>query len=150
MGGVYGYCTQSEDITFPFHSVLGLALFFFGSTYALSYEVHRFWWKAKFENKGKLHTTYLAALSIHPNYFGDLFTYAGWALVSGTVFALQVPFWLPMLFMEFVIPNSDAYLARRYPEQFPAYANSVGTLIPFIHGDAALRVLGWFAFVTAL
>ena len=54
----------------------------------LGYELHRFAFKARPQNKGRLHTEQLASLSIHPNYFGDLFMFTGMALVIGN----KVPF----------------------------------------------------------
>ena len=45
---------------------------------------------------------------IHPNYFGDLFTYGGWGLACGTQCAMSLSpvslFYLTL----FVVPNSDA------------------------------------------
>ena len=130
---------------FPHRETAGLALYLFGSSYSLGYEVHRFRWKARPENQGKLHTVGLAthcipvkarpgrqaqldvagypALAtirlrrraflhrrycIHPNYFGDLFTYGGWGLACGTQCAMSLSpvslFYLTL----FVAPNSDA------------------------------------------
>ncbi|CAE7305587.1 unnamed protein product [Symbiodinium sp. CCMP2592] len=74
---MFGYCTMASDINFTGRSWVGLVLYLFGSSFALYYEVHRFRFKAKPENKGKLHTVGPAAWCIHPNYFGDLFTYTG-------------------------------------------------------------------------
>ncbi|CAE7531707.1 unnamed protein product [Symbiodinium sp. CCMP2456] len=74
---MFGYCTMASDINFTGHKWVGLVLYLFGSSFSLYYEVHRFRFKAKPENKGKLHTVGPAAWCIHPNYFGDLFTYTG-------------------------------------------------------------------------
>ncbi len=49
------------DVALPYREVFALALYCFGSGYSLSYELHRFWWKAQPENKGQLHTVGLAA-----------------------------------------------------------------------------------------
>ena len=114
------------------------------STYSLGYETHRFWWKAKPENKGKLHTSGLAAYCIHPNYFGDLFTYTGWAIVSGTMCNLQIVLWQPAVFFYLVMPNSDAYLAQRYSKEWPSYAEKTARLIPFVsnkYAEGAIAVV---------
>ena len=87
---MFGYCTMACDIRFPGRDALGLALYLAGSSYSLYYEIHRFRFKARAENKGKLHTTGPAAWCIHPNYFGDLFTYTGWALACGTTCAVSL------------------------------------------------------------
>ena len=61
-------------------------------------------------------------------FFGDLFTYTGWGLAAGTQCAVSiVPACLFYLTL-FVVPNSDAYLARRYPDEFPAYLAEDGTV----------------------
>lgn len=139
----FAYCTKTTDIQFPHRDIVATGLYVFGSMFSLSYEVHRFYWKAKDENKGKLFTSGLASLCIHPNYFGDLFTYTGWALAAGTVYALQVSLMQVWMFSFWVIANSDTYLAKRYPEEFPAYAASTATLIPFFRSQIALQILGW-------
>lgn len=113
---------------------VGVLFFAFGSGLSLSYEVLRFRWKARPENKGRLHTVGLASLCIHPNYLGDLFTYTGMALASGTSCALSIPVGMVGSLILIVVPNSDAYLAKRYPDEFPAYAARVGTLIPGVTG----------------
>lgn len=123
--------------------LLGLALYLGGSCYSLAYEVGRFQWKAKPENKGKLHTVGLAAWCIHPNYFGDLFTYTGWGLACGTTCALSIPIMMIWTFVMFVVPNSDDYLAKRYPEQFPSYAAKTATLIPGLHSKVMSQILAW-------
>jgi len=145
----FAYCTHA-DIELPYRDALGVVLFLFGSGYSLSYEMHRFWWKARPENKGKLHTIGLAALSIHPNYFGDFFAYTGWALVSGSYCTLSTVLWQPLCFLVMVIPNSDAYLAQRYPDEFPAYAANTATLFPFIFNRLVLLGLAWACFAAAI
>ena len=140
--GLYGYCRE-VDVDIPYRELLGLALYLFGSTYSLSYELHRFWWKAKPENKGKLHTTGLARFCIHPNYFGDLFTYFGWGLAAGTQCAMSITpaalFYLTLC----VIPNSDAYLAKKYPDEFPQYLESTARLIPGLRSQMASYLVAW-------
>jgi len=139
---MYGTC-RVQDIDFPHREPVALAIYLGGSFYALSYEVHRFRFKAQPENKGKLHTTYLASLSMHPNYFGDLFIYSGWGLAAGTLCATSV---VPMqIFYQviFIIPNSDAYLASRYPAEFPAYAAATASYIPGLHNKTAEKALAW-------
>jgi hypothetical protein len=88
-----GHSSPNADTTNPlnpqiYQYYLGFVLFLFGSIYSLSYELQRFAWKARPENKGRLHTEYLASVSIHPNYFGDLFSFTGWNLIVSTYCAL--------------------------------------------------------------
>jgi hypothetical protein len=87
---VYGGCRSGPQVEIPHRDAAGLVLYFFGSSYSLWYEINRFRWKSLPQNKGRLHTIGLARHSIHPNYFGDLFTYTGWGLATGTQCALSM------------------------------------------------------------
>lgn len=137
-----GICTHSQDIVFPNRDLLGGFLFFFGSAYSLSYEVARFKWKKNPNNR--LHTEGLARFCIHPNYFGDLFTYSGWALCAGTTCALSASPGMVWSFVYFVCPNSDAYLAKRYEGEFGEYSRRVS--IPGLRNWLANQVLAWVCF----
>ncbi|CAK9001878.1 unnamed protein product [Durusdinium trenchii] len=147
---MFGYCTQSSDIQFLGRDELGLALYLGGSFYSLAYEVGRFRWKARPENKGKLHTVGLASWCIHPNYFGDLFTYTGWGLAAGTTCAVSVPVLMFFTFVLVVVPNSDNYLSQRYPKEFPAYAAHTATLIPGLHSKVLSQVLAWLCLLLCI
>lgn len=139
---LFGYC-RDVDVEFPYREPLALVMYLFGSFYSLGYEVHRFRWKAEPGNKGKLHTIGLARLSMHPNYFGDLFTYTAWGLATGTRCATSLAPASLWYFTLFVCPNSDAYLAQRYADEFPAYAASTASLIPGLRNKTAARILAW-------
>jgi len=147
-GVVYadGLCTHNPDILCPYRDAVGFALFAFGSVYSLWYEVHRFKWKKDSGNKGRLHMVGLARYCIHPNYFGDLFTYTGWAICVGTTCALSVPLMMVWTFVYLVNPNSDAYLAERYSQEWPAYATQTATLIPGVRSSVANQAWAWLAF----
>lgn len=125
--------------------ILGAILFLSGTIYSWSYELLRFRWKKDPENKGRLHTIQHARFHIHPNYFGDIFTYSGWALVVGTTCSLSLPISMIYIFIWFVCPNSDAYLASRYREEFPAYSGKTATLIPFVTSRLANHCLAVLA-----
>ena len=139
---MFGSCRQ-VDINLPNRELVGLGSYLFGSAFSLSYELHRFHWKAKPENKGKLHTIGLAAYCIHPNYFGDLFTYGGWALASGTACALSIVPFQVFLMVYIICPNSDAYLAQKYASEFPAYSSSTASFIPGLRSATLSKVLAW-------
>jgi len=147
---MYGYCSITSDIHFQGRDMTALVLYFGGSCYSLAYEVGRFRWKAQPENKGKLHTVGLAAWCIHPNYLGDLFTYTGWALACGTQCAISIPISMVWTFELFVVPNSDIYLAERYPKEFPAYAEKTATLIPGLHSTVARKILAWSCLMVSI
>mmetsp|Transcript_36888 Transcript_36888/g.70930 ORF Transcript_36888/g.70930 Transcript_36888/m.70930 type:complete len:267 (+) Transcript_36888:3-803(+) len=142
-----GLCTRNPDIHFPHRGIVGAIIFFLGFFYSLWYEVNRFRWKRCPENKGKLHTIGLAKYCIHPNYFGDLFTYTGWALCAGTTCALSLPLGMLWSFVFIVNPNSDAYLAQRYWREWPEYASNTATLIPFVRSSLLNQMLGIAGFM---
>jgi protein-S-isoprenylcysteine O-methyltransferase Ste14 len=148
---LFGGCRGGPNkVDVPHREAVALLLYLFGSGYSLWYEVHRFRWKARPETKGRLHTIGLAQFCIHPNYFGDLFTYTGWGLAAGTRCALSVTpasFWYLILF---VVPNSDAYLAERYATEWPAYAARTATLIPFLRNKTAMSALAWLGLVVSI
>ena len=147
--GLFGYC-RNVDMDIPYREQVALLLYLSGSAFSLGYELHRFNWKAQPENKGRLHTVGLAKYTMHPNYFGDLFTYAGWGLAAGTQCALSIVpaqlFWL----IVFIIPNSDAYLANKYSNEFPAYEARTARLIPFVRSRAVEYVLAWSCLVLSI
>lgn len=112
--------------------LLGVALFAAGSfvnTYA-EYQRRRF--KRRPENAGKLFTGGLFAISMHPNYFGDLLWVAGYACVSHNALAWLVPAFLLAFFYLYNIPKLDAYLREHYGAAFVAYAARTKRLIPYV------------------
>jgi len=157
VGYTYVICMSNPNIpdllffdTIP-RDLLGAILFFGGTIYSWSYELLRFKWKKERQNKGMLHTMHHAKFHIHPNYFGDLFTYSGWALVLGTTCALSLPIAMLWMFLIFVCPNSDAYLAKRYRQDFAEYSQKTPTLIPFFPASkVANQCLALLAFMISL
>jgi len=142
-------CPESGEISLPYRDEVGLGLFVFGTIYSFAYEFGRFRWKSRPENKGKCHTVGLATFSIHPNYFGDLFTYNGWAIAGGSKCGLSLSLFQMGMFLWFVIPNADAYLANRYKE-FPEYAAKTGPLIPFVRSPLVNQIFAWAGFVGSM
>lgn len=136
-------CPGNGDISFPHSDAVGLAIFVLGLVYSWAYEAGRFHWKKLPENKGKAHTVGLASLSVHPNYFGDLLTYNGWALAGGTRCAFSIAAFQMGLFIWFWIPQSDVYLAERYPSDFPPYAAKTAPIIPFVRSPFINQAIAW-------
>lgn len=140
-----GVCTANQEISFPYQNFVALAMFFGGAWFTLNYELGRFAWKKKPENKGRLHTIGPAAWCIHPNYLGDMISYSGIALAAGnwcTWSGITCMYWL---FQYVVVPNSDAYLATRYSTEFPAYAAKTRTIFPFVP-ECIHQILGVLSF----
>ena len=76
-------CTDARFLLLPFRSLIPLP------HYSSPFFLHR-------------------RYCIHPNYFGDLFTYGGWGLACGTQCAMS-PALLSLFYLTlFVVPNSDA------------------------------------------
>lgn len=148
---LYMYATcRVVDVEFAHREAVALALYLIGTVFSLSHEVHRFRWKARPENTGRLHTTGLARLCAHPNYFGDFFTYTGWGLAAGTMCATSLPPASLFVFVLFVCPNSDAYLASRYADEWPKYSASVASLIPGVRNRSLELALAWAGLALSL
>lgn len=140
-----GLCTKNPDIIFPCKDAVGFALFLFGYSYSLWYEVNRFKWKKDPSNKGRLHAIGLAKYCTHPNYLGDLFCYTGWGICAGTTCSLSAPAAMIPSFVYLVIPNSDAYLADKYSDEWPAYEAKTARLIPYLQSGAGNHALAIIA-----
>jgi len=147
---IFAGCPENGDISFLYRDVVGLVFFVFGLCYSFAYEVGRFRWKQLPENKGRCHTVGLASLSIHPNYFGDLFTYNGWAIAGGSTCAFSISGFQMGLFLWFWIPHSDAYLAQRYSADFPAYAAKTAPIIPFVRSAFINQVIAWLGLAACM
>ena len=129
-----GMPLMAAPATVPFGALelVGIALFAAGSflnTFS-EYQRHRF--KAREDNRGKLYTGGLFAISMHVNYFGDLLWAGGIACVAHEAWAALVPALLFVFFYFFNIPKLDAYLRERYGEDFVAYEGRTKKLIPFV------------------
>ena len=71
-------------------------------------------------------------------------------MASGTLCAMSMA---PMslhwvIFM--VVPNSDAYLAQKYPSEFPAYLAKTPRLIPGVKSGTAMAVIGLLGTVVGM
>lgn len=113
--------------------MLGLLLLAFGSFLNTGSEVRRKWWKADPANKGHCYTEGLFRYSMHINFFGDMVLFSGWALLTGSLCALGLPLLMTLMFIFLHIPELDDYLAKRYGDEFTAYAAKTKKLIPFVY-----------------
>jgi steroid 5-alpha reductase family enzyme len=92
----------------------GAALFSAGIIIELGSEVQRTLFKKDPENKGKVYTGGLFALSRHVNYFGYTLWRTGFALASGSpVLAGLITSWLTFDFVGRGIPVLDRYCSER-------------------------------------
>lgn len=111
---------------------IGFLLYIIGSFLNTWSERQRMVWKQLPTNKGRLYTEGLFKYSMHINYFGDVVLFSGYALVSGRWECQAIPLVMGLGFVFQHIPDLDAYLARRYPADFPSYSARTAKLIPFI------------------
>lgn len=112
---------------------VAVVLYTFGSLCNTVGEAQRKVFKAKPSNKGKLMTCGVWAWTMHPNYFGDVLLFSGWALASGCWWCWWVPLVMLLGFVFWHIPGLDEYLAQHYPDEFPAYSSSTAKLIPCLY-----------------
>jgi protein-S-isoprenylcysteine O-methyltransferase Ste14 len=112
---------------------LGALLYIVGSYVNTGSEYMRHVWKKDPAHQGQLYTGGLFRYSRHINYFGDELLFTGYALVTSSPWGLVVPGFMALGFMLANIPALDHYLARKYGEQFEAYAGHTKKFIPFVY-----------------
>ena len=95
-------------------------------------EVERMRWKKRPENKGKLYTQGYFSYVRNINYLGDVLWSTGWALASRWVM-IWVPIMFVCVFVCMYIPEKEAYLAKRYENEWPAYEQKTVKLFPFVY-----------------
>ena len=110
-----------------------IAIVVFGSYLNTVSELQRMIWKKDESNKGKLYTGGLFKYSMHINYLGDTILFSGFALLTGTVWALLVPVLITFGFIFQHIPELDKYLKEKYKEQFVEYENKTKKFIPWVY-----------------
>jgi steroid 5-alpha reductase family enzyme len=123
---------RSASVEFGAIEVLGIGLFVIGSFINTYSEHQRRRFKRRPENKGHLFTGGLFALSMHPNYFGDLLWVSGYACVTRNALSLLIPAFLFCFFYFFNIPKLDRHLREHYGDAFKDYESRTKRLIPFV------------------
>ena len=116
----------------PFDAVAVL-LFLAGSAITTGSELQRHLWKQQPEHQGQLYTGGLFRWARHINYFGELVSWSGYALLAHHPAAAAVPAAMLGGFVFYNVPLLDGYLARRYGPAFDAYAARTKKLIPFLY-----------------
>ncbi|AXG81390.1 DUF1295 domain-containing protein [Streptomyces paludis] len=112
---------------------LGVVLYLVGSYLNTGSEYQRKLWKRVPEHRGKLYTQGLFKYSMHINYFGDVVLFTGFALVTGSPWALLIPVIMAFMFSFMNIPMLDKYLAERYGSAFDEYEKNTAKLVPFVY-----------------
>jgi protein-S-isoprenylcysteine O-methyltransferase Ste14 len=114
-------------------AILGVALYGAGSYLNTGSEYMRLVWKRNPKNKGRLYTEGLFRYAMHINYFGDEALFTGYALTTGSTWALIVPALMALGFTMVNIPMLDRYLKRKYEADFEVYSRRTKKFIPFIY-----------------
>lgn len=104
---------------------LGLAVFLVGSFLNLWPEYTRHVWKSDPRNKGRLYVEGLFRFCRHINYFGEVLSFVGFALVTAALWNLWVPAVMGVGMALVSVPELDAYLARKYHIEWDAYTKAV-------------------------
>lgn len=124
--------SRPASVGFGVIDVMGIVLFAVGSFINTYSEHQRRCFKRRAENTGKLFTGGLFAVSMHPNYFGDLLWVSGYACVTRNAFAWLIPAFLFCLFHFFNVPKLDRHLREHYGDTFVDYERRTKRLIPFL------------------
>jgi protein-S-isoprenylcysteine O-methyltransferase Ste14 len=111
----------------------GIFLYLVGSCLNTSSEYMRHVWKRNPAHHEQLYTGGPFRYSRHVNYFGDEVLFLGYALVTGSPWALVLPAFMALGFIFANIPALDHYLSRKYGDEFDAYAARTKTFIPFVY-----------------
>jgi len=129
----YTLAYKRTDVCLPY-TLPALVLYALGSLISSISEYQRWVFKATPAGKGRLMTTGLWAMCMHPNYLGDSLLFTGWTMISGGPWwSWWVPLVITGLFVGKHIPGLDEYLAERYPKEFPAYAKSTKKFVPWVY-----------------
>ncbi|MFZ1701933.1 MAG: DUF1295 domain-containing protein [Pyrinomonadaceae bacterium] len=113
--------------------LIGGFLYIGGSVLNSGSEAARKFWKDDPANKGRLYTGGLFRYSMHINYFGDFVLFTGFALLTASIYSLIVPLVMFLLFTTVNIPMLDAYLAKKYGDEFEEYRTKTKKFVPFVY-----------------
>ena len=91
-----------------------VAVHVIGSVLTSGSEWLRWRWKQQPANAGHLYVGGLFAFARHINYFGEILTFLGWALLTLSPAALLLPLGFATVLRLAYAPDLDNYIARRY------------------------------------
>lgn len=109
---------------------LGLGVYVVGTAIHFGADLQKKRFKARPASRGQILDTGLWALSRHPNYFGDLLLYVGWAVWAGSAWAWVCPALNLLQYVFDAIPKSERWAAERYGEAWSAYAARTSRFLP--------------------
>jgi len=110
------------------------ALFLVGTWLNLWPEWQRYQWKREPDRLGKLFTGSLFAYARHINYTGEILSFVGLALLTGSPWTLWVPAAMGAGMSTASVREIEFYLAQRYHKEWPAYCSKTPwILIPWVY-----------------
>jgi protein-S-isoprenylcysteine O-methyltransferase Ste14 len=119
--------------TDPLREALGLVLFGLGLAFAIWARVHigRNWGTPMTrKNEPELVTSGPYRLVRHPIYSGILLAGVGTALALSWFWLVVLL--LPAVYFVYAATVEERYLAKQFPEDYPAYKRSTKMLVPFV------------------
>ena len=112
------------------------ALFLFGTWLNFWPEWRRYVWKRE-PKRGRvdeLYTGSLFAYARHINYTGEILSFVGHALLTGSSFTLWVPVAMGVGMSTASVWEIEFYLAQRYHKEWPAYCEKAPwVLVPWVY-----------------
>lgn len=121
------------DVPLGWLDGLALLLFVAGSVLTTGSELARARWKSRPENQGRLYTQGAFRYARHINYFGEVVSFTGFAILTRYWWAAIVPLLMLLFFIFMHISALDRHLREHYPEAYPEYRRNTKKLIPFIY-----------------
>jgi len=113
---------------------IAVVAFLVGSCLETGYELQRKAFKDDSRNKGKLFTTGLASLSMHPNYFGYTLWRVALPLTAGNAYvAVFLVAFFCHYFVTQAIPVLQDNMQKHYKDQYEQYKRKTKKFIPFIY-----------------
>ncbi len=114
-------------------AVLSIGLYLLGSFLNTYSELQRKRFKDRPENQGRLFVGGLFSRIRHVNYLGDSLWALGWAILTGSIWALIIPILLTTGFIFYFIPTLSIHLQSKYGEPYEQWVKRSWALIPFIY-----------------
>jgi steroid 5-alpha reductase family enzyme len=112
---------------------VALILFIAGSGLTTGSELSRKQWKKQEENLGQLYTGGAFRYAQHINYFGEIVSFSGFAMLTRSWWAGIVPIFMLLAFVFVHIPALDQHLREHYSTEFVEYQRTTKKLAPFLY-----------------
>ena len=110
-------------------------LMFLAGTYLNFWpELQRHRWKQQSDRAGKLYTGSLFAFARHINYTGEVLSFVGLSLLTGSYWTLWVPACMGCGMATASVWEIEFYLAQKYKDEWPAFCRATKwVLVPGLY-----------------